>query len=65
MKKQGGGAGERGNKDFSPPLPFLLRESNHLQSIHLNKTANSLIWLTILLILPVDKAVDKLWISCG
>jgi phosphoribosyl-dephospho-CoA transferase len=50
---------------LSPYLPFLLRESNGVQSTKLKLYPKSLISLTINLINPVDKSVDKLWISCG
>jgi hypothetical protein len=37
----------------------------NLQLRNLNLSYKSLILLIILLTLAVDKAVDKLWISCG
>jgi hypothetical protein len=60
--------GGRMQKDFSPTSYLLSPTSrlrSHLRLIDLNKTTNFLISLIILLIKPVDKSVDKLWISCG
>jgi hypothetical protein len=43
----------------------LFSKIGKLESNNLNKTTNPLISLIILLIISVDKPVDKLWISCG
>jgi hypothetical protein len=61
---------ERGKrKEIKPFLfylsSFLLNKSKPTHSTKLNSTPISLISLIIKLINPVDKAVDKLWISCG
>jgi hypothetical protein len=66
-RKEGGGRREKRFSSTFPLLhsPFLLRESNNSQSTKLKLSCKSLISLTILLTIPVDKAVDKLWISCG
>jgi hypothetical protein len=65
------GAKERGRKvKLSPaspaPLPpcFLIKVDN-LKLVKLKLSLKSLISLIILLTTPVDKSVDKLWISCG
>jgi hypothetical protein len=47
------------------PHPSKLRESDYLKPGDLNKSPKPLISLTIILTKAVDKAVDKLWISCG
>jgi hypothetical protein len=71
MKQQGSrGAGEQGSREslfFSlSPLPtFYIIKSYIEHSTKLNLPLNSLISLIIKLTNPVDKAVDKLWISCG
>ncbi len=73
MKRQQGGRGEGKEGEIftfppfplSPFLPCFLSKWSDLESISLNNSRRTLISLTILLTIPVDKAVDKLWISCG
>ena len=50
---------------LSSPFSIILIKSNTEHSTKLNLTPKTLISLIIKLINPVDKAVDKLWISCG
>jgi hypothetical protein len=50
---------------YLPPSTFFIIKSNIEHSTKLNLPLNSLISLIIKLTNPVDKAVDKLWISCG
>jgi hypothetical protein len=46
-------------------FPLTLKKSKLKYSTKLNLPSNFLISLIIKLTNPVDKAVDKLWISCG
>jgi hypothetical protein len=61
---------EEGREFFPPFFLFhiakgLIIKSNIGHSSTLNFTPKTLILLTINLTKAVDKAVDKLWISCG
>jgi hypothetical protein len=69
-KEKGERRKEEGIWLFTPHSSLLtphleLRESDTSASTKLNFNSESLISLIIILIKPVDKSVDKLWISCG